>query len=41
MVYTKEDLETDIEWFEGLGVDKIEAKEYIVYLLKSKKGFRG
>lgn len=26
--YTMEDLETDLDWFDGLGVDNSEAKKY-------------
>jgi len=35
--YTQEDLETDLEWFEGLGVDNDEAKKYINFLLQREK----
>jgi len=32
--YDKEDLQTDLDWFEGLEVDKNEAESYIKHLLK-------
>ena len=33
MRYTKEDLGTDLEWFDGFGVDSATAEEYIRHLL--------
>ena len=33
-IYTRDDLETDLDWFNGLGVDEQEAKEYIKSLLE-------
>ena len=36
-IYTEEDMETDLEWFEGLGVDTKEASNYINYLLNCKR----
>jgi len=35
--YNKEDLETDLDWFKGLGVDKNEAISYIKFLLSKKE----
>ena len=35
--YNKEDLETDLDWFKGLGVDREEAISYIKFLLNSKE----
>ena len=34
--YYAEDLKTDIDWFDGLGVFGEEAKNYIFYLLNKK-----
>ena len=34
-IYTAEELETDLEWFDGLGVSNEDAKNYITFLLKS------
>jgi len=34
--YTKEELETDIEWFAGLGLCESDAKDYIFFLLNRK-----
>lgn len=31
--YYAEDLQTDVDWFEGLGVSEARAKDYIYYLL--------
>ncbi len=36
-IYHREDLKTDIDWFEGLGVDKSEAKSFIGSLLNKRK----
>lgn len=37
--YTKEDLQIDIGWLEGKGLDRKEAKEFILSLLNSKKSW--
>lgn len=36
-IYDKESLQTDVDWFDGLGVDKKEAKSYIGHLLNRNK----
>ncbi len=33
--YTNEELEADLNWFDGLGVSNEDAKNYITFLLKS------
>ena len=35
--YNRDDLKTDIDWFDGLGVEKKEAKDYIGDLLNKNK----
>ena len=32
--YTKEDLDIDLDWFDGLGVDSQTAEDYIKHLLE-------
>jgi hypothetical protein len=34
-IYTDEELKTDLEWFDGLGVSKEDARDYIIFLLNS------
>jgi len=34
--YSAEDLETDLDWFSGLGIDSDTATSYIKFLLNSK-----
>lgn len=34
--YTKEDMKTDLAWFDGIGVDEEEARSFIKYLLGHK-----
>lgn len=34
-IYTSEELEADLNWFNGLGVSNEDAKNYITFLLKS------
>ena len=34
--YTNEKFKTDIEWLEGLGVSRFDAKRFILYLLNKK-----
>ncbi len=33
--YTKEDLDTDLDWFAGLGVSKKDATDYILHLVNA------
>ena len=34
--YTEEDLETDLAWFNELGIDETKARSYIDFMLNSR-----
>ena len=33
-IYTEEDMETDIEWLKGYGIDEKEARNFVTRLLR-------